>query len=93
MGHDSITSIWSALGKDFVADSAANEFVAMFEKKLDQAIEEINRAAGAELHNISSLTGGMVAQEAIKVITRQYVPVDNVCVFDGVVSQSAVWRL
>jgi amyloid beta precursor protein binding protein 1 len=31
----------------------------------------------------------MVAQEAIKVITRQYVPVDNTCVFDGI--RAKVW--
>jgi amyloid beta precursor protein binding protein 1 len=52
-------------------------------------LSEIARAAGGELHNVSSITGGMVAQEAIKVITRQYVPVDNTCVFDGV--RAKVW--
>jgi amyloid beta precursor protein binding protein 1 len=52
-------------------------------------LSEIGRAAGGELHNVSSITGGMVAQEAIKVITRQYVPVDNTCVFDGV--RAKVW--
>lgn len=48
---------------------------------------------GAELHNISSLTGGMVAQEAIKLITRQYVPVDNVVVYDGVAGRVGVMKL
>ena len=51
------------------------------------------RAAGAELHNISALTGGMVAQEVIKVITKQYVPVDGTCVFDGVRSRTMVFKL
>ncbi|KAL1311759.1 hypothetical protein AAFC00_001847 [Neodothiora populina] len=54
---------------------------------------ELVRAGGSELHNIASLTGGMVAQEVIKVITKQYVPVDNTCVFDGVFSKAAVLRL
>jgi amyloid beta precursor protein binding protein 1 len=51
------------------------------------------RARGGELHSISSFVGGLVAQEAIKVITKQYVPVDNTCVFDGIRSITAVLRL
>lgn len=51
------------------------------------------RAGGAELHNISSLSGGLIAQEAIKVITKQYVPVDNTCVFDGIKSKSSVIKV
>jgi len=35
--------------------------------------EEIVRAAGAELHN---------AQEAVKIITRQFVPINNTLIFD-----------
>lgn len=59
----------------------------------DAIVAEMERANGAELHNISALTGGMVAQEAIKVITKQYIPIDNTCVFDGIVSRSAVFRI
>jgi amyloid beta precursor protein binding protein 1 len=54
---------------------------------------ELTRAGGAELHNIASLTGGLVAQEVIKVITEQYVPVDNVCVWDGIESRTWVGRV
>ncbi|KAK0334435.1 hypothetical protein LTR91_024901 [Friedmanniomyces endolithicus] len=54
---------------------------------------EIVRAGGGELHNIASLTGGLLAQEVIKVITRQYIPVDNTCLFDGVASRTQVLRL
>ncbi|KAF2239975.1 hypothetical protein EV356DRAFT_438073 [Viridothelium virens] len=55
--------------------------------------QEMTRAGGAELHNIASLTGGIVAQEVIKVITKQYVPVDNVCLVDGVQSKTSVLKL
>lgn len=57
-----------------------------------QIVTEIVRAAGGELHNISALTGGLVAQEVIKVVTKQYVPVDNACLFDGVYSKTAVLK-
>lgn len=59
----------------------------------DEIAEEFVRAAGGELHNISSLMGGMVSQEAIKLITRQYVPVNNSCLFDGIKSTVAVLRM
>ncbi|KAI9375517.1 hypothetical protein BJX61DRAFT_494006 [Aspergillus egyptiacus] len=58
-----------------------------------QAARELRRTEGGELHNISSLTGGFVAQEALKVLTRQYVPLDNTCIFDGIRSSSAMYRL
>lgn len=51
------------------------------------------RAGGGELHNIAAATGGMIAQEVIKVITKQYIPVDNTCVFDGITSRTSVLRL
>ncbi|EMR66273.1 putative nedd8-activating enzyme e1 regulatory subunit protein [Eutypa lata UCREL1] len=58
-----------------------------------QAAQEVARAGGGELHNISALTGGMVAQEAIKIITKQYIPIDNTCIFDGISSRCQVLRL
>ncbi|OQD62187.1 hypothetical protein PENPOL_c013G02391 [Penicillium polonicum] len=61
--------------------------------QIARAIKELRRAEGGELHNISSLTGGLVAQEALKVITRQYGPLDNTCVFDGARSKSEMYRL
>ncbi|KAL8812554.1 MAG: hypothetical protein Q9223_001019 [Gallowayella weberi] len=61
--------------------------------RVEPILEELLRADGAELHNISALTGGMVAQEIIKVLTRQYIPIDNTCVFDGITSKSAVFRV
>jgi NEDD8-activating enzyme E1 regulatory subunit len=60
---------------------------------LNNMFAEIERVGGRELHNISSLTGGMVAQEAIKIITRQYVPVDNTCIFDGIRGSTLVLKL
>lgn len=61
--------------------------------QIARAIKELRRAEGGELHNISSLTGGLVAQEALKVITRQYGPLDNTCVFDGARSKSEMYKL
>jgi amyloid beta precursor protein binding protein 1 len=60
---------------------------------INKAIQELRRAEGGELHNIASLAGGLVAQESLKVITKQYGPLDNTCVFDGARSRSEMYRL
>lgn len=62
------------------------------QEKYQNAISEVERVSGGELHNISSVVGGMVAQEAIKLLTRQYVPVDGTCVFDGIRSKTGVFK-
>ena len=61
--------------------------------RIKEAALEVARAGGGELHNISALTGGMVAQEMIKIITKQYIPVDNTCIFDGIGSRCQSVRL
>ena len=62
-------------------------------ERLREAAEEVARAGGGELHNISALTGGLVAQEMIKIITKQYIPIDNTCIFDGIGSRCQTIRL
>ncbi len=62
-------------------------------ERLVRAAREVSRAKGGELHNISAITGGLVAQEVIKITTRQYVPIDNTCIFDGIGSRCQVLRL
>ena len=62
-------------------------------ERVEKVIAELGRAKEGELHNISALTGGMIAQEVIKVITKQYIPFDNTCVFDGIASKAEVFRI
>lgn len=79
---------------DHIATSAGGDFdMEPAKAKSKSVAAEMARAGGGELHNISALTGGMVAQEAVKIITKQYVPVDNVCVFDGITSKTAMFKL
>lgn len=62
-------------------------------QSVQEAAQEVYRAGGGELHNTSAATGGMVAQEIIKIVTKQYVPVDNTCVYDAIGSRCQVFRL
>ncbi|ORX67410.1 putative NEDD8-activating enzyme E1 regulatory subunit [Linderina pennispora] len=49
----------------------------------EDVVRELARSGHAELHNIASLAGGIVSQEAIKLVTHQYVPANNGCIIDG----------
>ncbi|RAL15770.1 NEDD8-activating enzyme E1 regulatory subunit [Aspergillus homomorphus CBS 101889] len=90
------TLAWEA-GVDRVMRSLTSEASAAVDEgtrqRIIQATQELRRTQGGELHNVSALTGGLVAQEALKVMTRQYVPLDNTCVFDGIRSRSEMYRL
>jgi NEDD8-activating enzyme E1 regulatory subunit len=79
-------------GRGMLDDMIANNDKIDLEA-LNNIFAEIERVGGRELHNISSLTGGMVAQEAIKIITRQYVPVNNTCIFDGIRGSTLVLKI
>lgn len=48
------------------------------------------RAPAADMPNVAAFLGGMVAQEAIKIITRQYVPIAGYCVVDLVDSWTGI---
>ncbi|CAD7964806.1 unnamed protein product [Amoebophrya sp. A120] len=59
---------------------------------LKKVIDEISRCQG-ELHTTSSLVGGIVAQEAVKLITQTHVPMSNAMVYCGHLSKCEVLQL
>ncbi|KAF9938994.1 NEDD8-activating enzyme E1 regulatory subunit [Mortierella alpina] len=54
---------------------------------------EVCRYGKGAIHNIASFMGGVVSQEIIKLITHQYIPLDNTFIFDGARSVSAVYAV
>ena len=48
---------------------------------------------GAEVHNIAAVMGGLASQEAVKLITHQYVPLNNTWIFNGVNCHSVALEL
>lgn len=52
------------------------------QKEISDAVGEIVRAPTADLPNVAAFLGGVVAQEAIKMVTKQYIPVNGYCVID-----------
>ena len=79
--------------EEILAEVAKIVGKAITDEKIVQAAQEVARAKRGELHNIAALTGGMVAQEIIKIITKQYIPIDNTCILDGITSRTQVIKV
>lgn len=60
--------------------------------KREHAVE-MTRYGAAEIHNIAAILGGIGAQEAVKVLTQQYVPLNHTLVYNGIASIGAVYQL
>ena len=58
-----------------------------------QILEELCRYGASELHSIAAFMGGCCAQEAIKLITHQYVPIDNTLVYNGIEQSTSVLKI
>ena len=54
--------------------------------------KEMARYANAEIHNVASVLGGVGSQEAVKIITGQYVPLNNTYIYNGIVSTGGVYK-
>lgn len=61
--------------------------------KIEDSVKELVRSGDASLPPTTALMGGVVAQEAIKLITKQYVPADNTVIYDGIQQAIGVFRL
>ncbi|KAM4722370.1 NEDD8-activating enzyme E1 regulatory subunit isoform 2-T3 [Rhinophrynus dorsalis] len=59
----------------------------------DEYIQEFCRYGAAEPHSIASFLGGAAAQEAIKIITRQFVIFNNTFIYNGMLQTSATFQL
>lgn len=55
--------------------------------------KEVTRYAGKEVHNICAVVGGVASQEAVKLITRQFTPLNNTFVYNGINCSAAVYEL
>ena len=55
--------------------------------------EEICRYAATEVHVIAAIIGGVASQEAVKIISKQYVPINNTFVYNGISCNAATYEL
>jgi hypothetical protein len=54
---------------------------------------EFCRAAGSPMHTVSAIVGGIAAQEGLKLLLQQFVPLDGTLVYNGIHATSAVLQL
>ncbi|RKP05474.1 putative amyloid beta precursor protein binding protein, partial [Thamnocephalis sphaerospora] len=80
-----------------LSETAANFLVEMGVTaepvSLGDNAKEWCRYGHAELHNVAALLGGMASQEVIKLITRQYVPLNNTCIYNGIIGATQTFQL
>ncbi|XP_065145361.1 NEDD8-activating enzyme E1 regulatory subunit [Paramisgurnus dabryanus] len=59
----------------------------------DDYIHEFCRYGAAEPHTVAAFLGGSAAQEAIKIITHQFVPFNNTFIYNAMAQTSATFQL
>lgn len=55
--------------------------------------KEMVRYGATEMHNVAAVVGGIAAQEAVKLITHQYEPLDHTYFFNGITAVGDNWNL
>ncbi|KAK2143283.1 hypothetical protein LSH36_857g00105 [Paralvinella palmiformis] len=59
----------------------------------DEYVHELCRYGACELHSVAAYIGGAAAQEVIKVITSQFVPINNTYIYNGMKQTSLTVEL
>ena len=86
-----VDEVWAemqALG----AECAGGDASALTSLSRAHAVE-IVRYGGCDIHNIGAIVGGIASQEAVKLITHQYVPINNTYLFNGLACVGKVYEL
>lgn len=60
---------------------------------IDMAREMVRYGASREIHNVSALVGGVASQESVKLLTGQYIPLQNTWFFNGISGVGGVYEL
>ena len=58
-----------------------------------EIVQEMCRFGNSEPHSMAAFMGGVGSQEVIKILTHQYIPVNNTYIFNGISSSSAIYKL
>ena len=66
--------------------------------KLEQEVEkavlaEIARYGGAEMHNTAALIGGVASQVSMKLILRQFFPLNHTMIHNGIYCETAIFSV
>ncbi|KAK7077672.1 NEDD8-activating enzyme E1 regulatory subunit, partial [Halocaridina rubra] len=59
----------------------------------DNFFHEMCRYGAVEVHFVEAYVGGIAAHEVIKIITGQYVPINNTDIYNAITATSAMFSL
>lgn len=59
----------------------------------DRYIHEMLRFSDSKLHTVSAFLGGVASQEAIKLLIRQYTPLNHTLIYDGIHGKCQVFNV
>lgn len=62
------------------------------EEENDEISKELARFNGSQLHTTAAFLGGVASQEAIKLLTHQFKPINHTYVFNGIKSEAEVYE-
>ena len=72
-------------------NSADSELIQQNLVESKHIITQVVSSHNAEMHPVASVMGGVASQEAVKLITHQYVPLHHTFVYNGHASIAAVY--
>jgi NEDD8-activating enzyme E1 regulatory subunit len=58
----------------------------------NDSVKEFCRYGGSQLHNLGAILGGVASQEILKITTKQWIPVNNTYIFNGMCSNSSSYE-
>lgn len=59
---------------------------------VDDLVHEVVRCGAGELHVVAAVLAGLAAQEAIKLLTCQFVPLSGTLIYNAMASTTSVFR-
>lgn len=60
---------------------------------IDEHIHEVCRYGGAELHSVAAFIGGSAAHECIKILTGQFIPMNNLVLYNAVTANVSSYKM
>jgi NEDD8-activating enzyme E1 regulatory subunit len=78
--------------KKYVAKFTADYGISNVSLK-DDFIIEMCRYGNSELHSVAAFLGGCAAQESIKILTSQFIPINNTIVYNAVNQSTSTYEL
>jgi amyloid beta precursor protein binding protein 1 len=59
----------------------------------DKYVKEMLRFSDSKVHTVAAFLGGVASQEAIKILIKQYTPMNHTFVYDGINGRCQVFNI